>query len=544
MKIKTPMACWAGLSGAAVLMCVTPGGASAQTRAADLASRCSQVQNLSSGTLEIRSAVVRSAGEAGQEVRFCEVQAWAKPTAGSRIGVVVRMPDAWNGKVVEIGGGGMAGNIVLSVPALPSFGALPRIRAGYATIQNDTGHESPEVWNTEWAKLPDGRPNWDAIEDFAYRAVHEAAVRGKQIVASYYGRPQTRAYFYGCSTGGRQALMEAQRFPDDFDGIVGGAPVYDQRVASTAERDARIVFEAGLTAADAPLINASVLKSCDGLDGLKDGVIANPQACHWDPAQLACHGADVEGSCLSERKIAGLREPYQDSREPSGRIAAFAVPFGSEMISIPKFVSIKGDFGKYVGMTNLRAVQFEDPDYDFSKWDPARDYFQQRTTPYAFMLDAVNPDISPFLRKGGKLIIHHGTYDDAPNWRSTVDYYVTMSRVTGVQLKAQGYGGDVADSARLFLAPGVGHCGGGPGADTFDLLPVLDAWVEGGPAPDRVIARHVPRPSDPPRATDVVEVVDRPLCAFPTLAVYDGHGDTKSASSFACRVMALKTDAR
>jgi feruloyl esterase len=497
-------------------------------------SRCHALLALQSAQFLIRSAQVRTATFAGRSLTFCEIDATAHPTAGSHIGIVVRMPDPWNGKLLGLGGGGMAGNVALeSQNPLP--GALDNLAKGYATAQNDTGHASPSLWDTSWAKLPDGNPNWDGLEDFAFRAVHLMTVWAKKVVQQYYDAPARQSYFMGCSTGGRQALMEVQRFPQDYDGVVSGAPVYDQRVAASMVATSRALIAGGrrLTQHQTRLVNDAVLRACDADDGLKDGIVGNPLRCEWDPAQLACKPGQSEDQCLSTAQVEGLRRAYSNIRAPDGSVAVFGLPRGSELTSVPLFASLTDDLPNAVGMSNLKAVQFEDPHYDFANWDPPRDLDQQRTTPYAFMLDATNPDISPFLLRGGKLILWHGLYDGLPRAADSIDYYQTMSRVTGVQLKARGSSLAVTDSARLFLAQGVAHCFGGPGADTFDMVSTLDAWREKGQAPERIPARRATADAQP-HAPIERRVGTRPLCAFPALPRYRAGTDPTLESSFAC----------
>ena len=480
-------------------------------------SHCHALLDLSNPAFEVRSARSLSASLGQQSVRFCEVEAIAHPTPASNIGMVVRLPEHWNGKLLGLGGGGMAGNVALESPH-PLTGSLGNLARGYATAQNDTGHPGTSVWDTSWAKRADGSPNWDGLEDFAYRAVHVMTVRAKEIVQHYYEAPAKRAYFMGCSTGGRQGLMEAQRFPDDYDGVISGAPVYDQRVGASMVVTSRALAMDGtrFTQHQTQLINAAVLRACDADDGLKDGIVGNPVKCGWDPAELVCHAGQSGDDCLTSTQAAGLRRAYSDQKAADGTTAVFGLPRGSELLSVPLFASLTDDLPKAVGMTNLRAVQFENPDYDFANWEPARDLDQQRTTPYAFMLDATNPDLSRFLMRGGKLILWHGLYDGLPRAADSIDYFQTMARITTVQLRARGVAHPATAGARLFLAQGVAHCAGGPGADTFDMVAAMDDWQEKGRAPERIDAGK------------------RPLCAFPALPRYRPGTDPSQASSFSC----------
>jgi feruloyl esterase len=517
----------------ALLLCCI-GSASAATPA-PTAARCHALLDLHTGNFEIRSAELKTAALESRSVSFCEVEAVAHPTPASNIGIVVRLPDPWNGKLLGLGGGGMAGNVVLESPN-PSAGSLGNLARGYATAQNDTGHPGASVWDTGWAKRPDGSPNWDGLEDFAYRAVHVMTIRAKEVVQHYYATPAKRAYFMGCSTGGRQALMEAQRFPQDYDGVVSGAPVYDQRVAASMVETSRALAMGGkrLTEGQARLVNMAVLRACDADDGLKDGIVGNPLKCGWDPAELTCRAGQDGDECLTTEQAAGLRRAYSNVKAMDGSTAVFGLPRGSELISVPMFASLTDNLPNAVGMANLRAVQFENPDYDFASWDPARDLDQQRTTPYAFMLDATNPDISRFLQHGGRLILWHGLYDGLPRPSDTIDYFQTMTRVTTVQLAARGATGRATDGARLFLAQGVTHCGGGPGADAFDMVAAIDEWREKGRAPERIEATRAKASGAEPSASNKTLVGTRPLCAFPALPRYRPGTNPSLASSFNC----------
>jgi feruloyl esterase len=510
---------------ALLMLCVGSAFAGSSGVASGDTARCQGLLVLQSEQFLINSATARTATFEGRPLSFCEIDATARPTPGSHIGIVVRLPDRWNGKLLGLGGGGMAGNVTLDSPN-PLAGALGNLARGYATAQNDTGHTSDSVWNTSWAKLPDGNPNWDALEDFAYRGVHLMTVWAKTVVQRYYDAPAKQAYFMGCSTGGRQALMEVQRFPRDYDGVVAGAPVYDQRVAASMVVSSRALVAGGarLTQHQTTLVNDAVLRACDADDGLKDGIVGNPLHCKWDPAELACKSGQSADECLTGAQVEGLRLAYSDIRSSDGTVAVFGLPRGSELISMPLFASLGDDLPGAVGMSNLKAVQFEDPNYDFANWNPPRDLDQQRTTPYAFMLDATNPDISPFLLRGGKLILWHGLYDGLPRAPDTIDYYQTMSRVTGAQLEARRSSLATTDGARLFLVQGVAHCSGGPGADTFDMVSALDDWREKGTPPDRIPAHKV----------NGVAVGARPLCAFPALPRYKPGTDPTVAASFTC----------
>ena len=436
---------------------------------------------------------------------YCEVTAVVTPVAGSNIGVVVRLPEAWNGKMLGLGGGGWAGNVRLDA-------AAPGLKTGYATAQTDGGHATTGPWDTAWASNP------ESITDFAYRAIHQMTAVGKLVVARYYGKPETKAYYQGCSTGGRQGLMEVQRFPDDYDGVIAGAPVYNLLVQTSAViRDH--VFTApgaGFTAAQLSLVNRTVLGACDAKDGLADGVIADPGACAWDPAELQCKAGAAAGSdCLSEGQVNALRTAYRGVQTIDGRTAAWPLSRGGE-VGWSLFISTsadKPDASNGGGLGGLAGPILGDPKFDMGKFDPDTDLAKVRSSAFAHAYEANDPTISTFVDRGGKLLMWHGLSDPGPSPVGTIAYYRQVESAV-----------PAADSGvRLFLAPGVYHCGGGPGPDRMDLLGALDRWVQTGQAPQTLLA------------TKADGKISRPLCAYPAEAHYKGAGDPDAAASFECR---------
>jgi feruloyl esterase len=481
--------------------------AAAPARPAPVPSACTAA--IAGGVAGLTVSAARPVEAAGEAPAYCEVVGTASPVARSHIGVVFRMPFAWNGKVVGLGGGGWAGNVNLNT-------ALPALRMGYATFQTDGGHPSPNGTDASWSILAKGQPNAVALDDFAWRAVHEMTVAGKALVRAFYGAGASRAYFQGCSTGGRMGLMEVQRFPDDYDGVIAGAPVYDLRVQTSALWRTQIFHkdpESNLTAALVPAINKAVLAACDTLDGAADGIVADPRACKWDPVALQCK-ASASADCLTPKQVAAVRAAYAGYTTRAGKIAAFPLMRGSELDWIGRSV---GDAQNPLGgnmATGARGLQYfvyADPDYDVMKWDPEKDFPAAEAHPYAKVYEAANTDIRPFLGKGRKLLLWHGGYDPGPSPLGTIAYYEAAARTAG----------PAAANMRLFLAPGVFHCGGGPGTDRFDMLSALDAWVEGGPAPASIPARNA------------TSGVTRPLCPYPEQPRYQG-GDLALAASFRC----------
>lgn len=454
----------------------------------------------------------------------CEIKATLSPVPGSKIGVVYRFPRQWNGRLVGYGGGGWAGNVAFQTVAAD-------LGRGYATMQTDGGHPSPAAFDASWTQ-PGGKPDEVAVTDFSWRAVHQMTVTGKEVAAKYYGKPQDKALFIGCSTGGRMALMEAQRFPEDYDGIVAGAPVYSFRV-QLAEIYRDWVFSqpgAAFKPADLKLVNDAVLKDCDALDGVKDGIVSDPAACKFDPAVLKCKPGQAAGSCLTDAQVVALQRVYAEHKGSDGVVAIYPYNRGSEPFW-PTFQNTAADpkAAAEARDLNLRAIMFGDPNFSFATFDPARDGPRARKGKFAKIYEADDPNLKPFLGRGGKLILWHGLYDQGPSPWATVAYDQRMKAATGAL---------AASNTRMFLAPGVLHCAGGPGPSQIDWLGDLDAWVKTGKAPDKVTARTAssgPARPDVPPSPAPAKVMVRPVCAYPAKARWDGKGDPNAEASFSCR---------
>jgi feruloyl esterase len=407
----------------------------------------------------------------------------------------------WNGKFQMVGGGGFAGVI--------SYGAMATaLNRGYATASTDTGHSTP---GGAWAL---GRP--ELVIDFAYRAIHETTLKSKAIVEAFYGNAPGKSYFVGCSTGGRQGLMEAQRFPGDFDGIVAGAPanfwthlmVGSLWAATAAPREGTT-----LTAREFDLLNKEAIKACDAKDGVTDGLIANPPACQFDPQVAQCLGTSGDG-CLTPAQVNAAKRIYSPAVNPRTKEVLFpGMPPGSEAtwgaLAGERPFPIPADFFKYFV-------------YDNAEWDWRRMDFDKDVAAldakYAAMFNAVDPDLSAFKARGGKLIMYHGWNDQLIQPGNSIDYYTSVSKKMGAR--------ETDDFARLFMAPGMLHCAGGVGPNTFDAVTALEQWVEKGQKPSELIASHM--------ANGVVDRT-RPLCPYPQLAVYKGSGSIDEAANFACR---------
>jgi len=444
---------------------------------------------------------------------FCEVEAAISPVEGSRIGAVYRLPERWNGKVLGIGGGGFAGNLRVEA-------AADGLARGYAVIQNDLGHSSTSALDPSFAVDASGARNVEGIVDFGHRATHLATVIGKEVATRHYGRAPERAYWQGCSTGGRQGLAEVQRYPEDYDGVIAGAPVYTPLTYANAMLRVQMFHsrpESNLSPEQVPLIRDAVLAACDAQDGVTDGILNDPRTCSWDPAELQCGAASsaVSGQCLSAAQVETVRRVYSGVKMRDGRFAAMPLMRGGESDWVARMV---GTPSRPLGLNALLGAPFMayiavgDPSYDFMTFDPDRDWSVLDGGIAAAEVHQQNPNIAPFVRAGGKLLLWHGLNDPGPSPLSTIEYYE----------KALAAVPEARDAMRLFLAPGVLHCSGGAGPDQFDALTAIERWVEQGEEPQRLVA------------TKRDASMSRPLCAYPRLPRYSGLGDPNDAASFGC----------
>lgn len=468
----------------------------------------------------------------------CAVQATAHPSSDSLIKFEVWLPaSGWNGKYEQTGNGGWAGSI-------PTGALAEAIRRGYAAAGTDDGHSGGSA---EWAI---GHP--EKLIDFGYRAVHETRVQATAIVQAFYGRESDRNYFVGCSDGGREALMEAQRFADDFEGIIAGAPAnYWTHLLTEGLWYERALLDdpAGtIPPAKLPAIQKAVLDQCDTLDGVKDGLIEDPRACHFDPAPLACKGAETT-ECLTAPQLTALRKIYAGPKNPrtgeqlfpgpspgveagSGTWANWIIP-GPGALATPAGFSFANTFylqALYENRkTDFRALNFdEDVDYADKKAGP--------------VLNSNSPDLRSFRARGGKLIQYHGWGDAAIAPQNSIDYYETVRAFLAAYPNGRTTAtAPVDDFYRLFMVPGMGHCSGGLGPNVFgngtnvaakddperDLLTALDRWVETNVPPDHFIGTGK-------AVADPSKVLTRPLCSYPKVAQYKGSGDINDAANFAC----------
>lgn len=450
-------------------------------------------------------------GAATVALPFCRVSGLVEPAINFEVWLPPAEGDnAWNGKLNGVGNGGLAGE--LNYPAMAA--ALER---GYAAVSTDTGHTG-FLGDGSWAL---DRP--DLLVDFGYRAVHEMTRAAKAVSEAFYGETPAYSYFTGCSGGGQQAMSEAQRYPADYDGIVAGAPAMfpthmwpgELYVAWVTHRsEENMIPEEKLT-----LINDAVLAACDADDGVEDGVLGDPRQCTFDPASLLCEGEDA-ADCLTADQVDSLQLIYQGLQDPTTG-EQFWPPYemGSELQwpgHIFEPFSIPPSYFQYMVL--------EDPEWDWTAFDftdPAN-FELMRDAHYRLgpILNATETDLTAFKELGGKLILWHGWNDQNIAPRNSINYYEDVTEAMGGEENTM-------DFLRLFMIPGMEHCVGGPGTDTFDALGALEQWVENGEAPEMIEAAHL---------TDGEVTVTRPLCPYPQVAVYSGEGETNDAASFTCEL--------
>jgi feruloyl esterase len=508
----------------ALLIVLGAGSAQAATAAGDPAAQCAamvgQYPDIVDAPTNVTAAKMVDAADGLPA--FCQVNATIKPD----IGIELRLPSAtWNGKFFEYGRGGYCRTISMQDCNNP-------LRKGYACVITDHGHKSTEQ-DDIWV-----RGNIQAKVDCGFRGTHVAAASGKALTAAYYHKEPTHSYYMGCSTGGRLGMVEAEKFPWDFDGIIAGAaPISKFADGLALMWDAIAPLDKTgkqiLSPADIEMVHKAAVAKCDMDDGIADGVIGDPMHCKFDPAELQCHGAQAQGkgaACLSPEQVTAVRKMYQGPVTSKG-VSLYPGPLpGSELDWIGTFIADKpGPSPIYTGMTDM-FVSMNDPERppewkitDFN-WD--EDY--KRLAMMDALNSGANPDLRPFKAAGGKLIVYHGLADSAVMPGNMVDFYQIAERTMGGEAATK-------DFFRLFLMPGLNHCTGGAGASVFDYIAALEAWVEGGKAPDALIGAHpktniaspVPLPLDPANIA-----FTRPVFPYPARAVYSGKGDPNDAASF------------
>ena len=460
---------------------------------------------------------------------FCRVTAEVKPNADSDIKIEVWLPSSgWNGKFRGQGNGGFAGEIDYRMLGLA-------VLQGYASAATDTGHAA-EGTNATWAL---GHP--EKIIDFAYRAIHEMTVVGKATTKAFYGDPPQHSYFASCSNGGRQALMEAQRYPEDYDGILAGAPAnYWTHLLGAALWNAQSTTldpASYIPASKIPTIAKAVNETCDTKDGVADGVLNDPRQCHFDPAALLCKAADSD-SCLTQPQVTALKKLYQGPRDAKGQQIFPGYEPGGEQGGGGWALWITGPAPGKGLLFAFGNGFFSDMVYDKPDWDYKQANLDESVAAadkkFAGVLNATETNMKPFESRGGKLIIYHGWNDSGISPLNTINYYESVESKMGKQ--------DTDSFLRLYMVPGMQHCGGGPGPDVFgqmgfsspndpqhNMYLALEQWVEKGAAPSTVIATKEAASG----SVGGVKVT-RPLCAYPQVAKYKGSGDTNDAANFAC----------
>ena len=481
---------------------------------------------------ELPDVAITSVGHEAAPAPHCRVVG----VIGTETNFELLLPDDWNGKFVMGGGGGFVGSVV-NIALL--YGPL---QSGYATVGTDTGHPGHSL-DASWALN-----NLERVVSFGHQAVHRTAVTSQSLISIYYGRDSSRDYFIGCSRGGGQALMEAQRYPEDFDGIVAGAPAYNWTHELGARNtwinqamypDPDDLSVAVIGPEQTQLIGNAVLERCDGLDGLEDDILNNPLLCDFDVSSLACRNRETDG-CLTDQQVAAAKRIYDDLYIQGKRIFP-GYPVGGELspfgwnlwltggldlvpdvedfqegavtvseFSAPVTPNAHHAFGNGV----MKYLVYHDPEWNYA--DYTFETFEADVATVGPTLNATNPDLSAFREHGGKLLLHNGWADMALTPLGTIEYY---EQVLARDASA-------AEDVRLLLLPGVDHCAGGVGPSFVHMLNAIDRWVETGDAPEQLTAYWL----DEQNQTDG----SRPVCAYPSWLKYNGSGDPREASSFSC----------
>jgi feruloyl esterase len=444
---------------------------------------------------------------------FCRVQATLTPTSDSDIKVEVWLPaSGWNGKYVGLGNGVWAGQ--LSITQIPD-----PLSRGYAVSTTDTGHTGTGM-SGEFAV---GHP--EKFIDFGYRAVHLTAVTAKRVVEAFYGRKAEESYWTSCSTGGRQGLMEAFRYPDDYDFISAMAPANPMTDLMTQSMFAgfqpRPPLGQQLTAPLLTLMHKNVLMACDKLDGLEDGIIANPEACHYDPVQMQCKPGEKD-NCLTAGQVATARAIYEGVRDPrNGAQILPGWPRGAE-VQLGMLVSGQAPFP--VALSYFKdLVHGDTPDWDWTTMEYPEAAFLGRGYG-ASVLDVPSDGLAAFFARGGHLLMSHGWTDGLIPANNSVKFY------KGLLTALPRY--QTEEQLRLFMIPGMNHCAGGEGATSWNPLDAIEAWSASGKAPERIVATRG-GPGGFPGAP-VLPPLSRPLCPYPLIPAYDGKGPKDDAASFTC----------
>ena len=430
------------------------------------------------------------------------------------IGFAMSLPENWSGQFLQMGGGGLNGSVATPVGGQHA-GDTPALARGYAVISTDGGHKGTGAFDGSFMQ------DQQAMLDFEYVAIGRTTVLGRQIIEAYYQKPPQHAYYVGCSTGGREAMLMTQRYPLYFDGVVSGAPAQRTGLSNLADRtvavalnkiapkgaDGRPVPGGSLSDGDRKAIVAKLLDVCDGLDGVKDGMIFDTMGCRFDPAMLACKGAKADG-CLSAEQVSAIQKGFAGPKDSTGSQVYPGFFFDTGITATEGIPGLLAGGSSPIGPRTPPTEQDVDKEAAAARANAASQIGDSSSW----------TNLSTFFGHGGKLIFFHGVSDPWFSAKDTIDYYERMTAANGGVEK-------VMDSSRLFLSPGMGHCGGGPAAlDRFDMLTAISNWVEKDVAPGSVKATGRAFPGR-----------SRPLCAYPTHAQYKGQGDPEDAASYECR---------
>jgi feruloyl esterase len=461
------------------------------------------------------NTTIESAAVDANNPGICRVTAvTTHPPAGDRVRIWVAIPASnWNGRFLGVGGGGFSGGA--------AAGVNQPVALGYASGSTDTGHEGG---SGSFALDANGRLNWQLIRDNAHVGIHEMTVTGKALTQAMYGAAPRYSYFNGCSTGGRQGLMEAQRYPQDYDGIVSGAPAINWHKLHVQQLWGPVIMNAAgnpIPACKLTAATSAAIAACDSIDGVKDGVIEDPKRCTFDPKALIGTAAPDCGS-FSEADANLIRKLWEGPRREDGAFLWFGLPRGADLNALwssrgtplrPQPMGITMEWFRYFLSQN--------PQLDWTTITPAayERFWDQSVEQFGAVIGTDDPDLTAFRDRGGRAILWHGWADPLITAEGTVNYYTRVQEKLGGAKKT-------SEFARLFMAPGVGHCGGGAGPAPYGQLDALRAWVEDGKAPETLTAARRDQTGTITRS--------RPLCQYPLVAKFKGSGSTDDAASFVC----------
>ena len=450
---------------------------------------------------------------------FCAAALTQTDPAGNAIDIAVWLPAAWNGRFQGVGGGGYSCGI--SYPSLAAG-----IENGYATASTDCGVPAADLLSGAWALTSHNTLNWPLIDDFAFAGIHDMSVAGKAVTAGYYATAPSYSYFTGCSTGGREGLMEAQRYPGDYNGIVSGAPAINWTRFIPAEIWPELVMKQSndyLPACKENAFTAAVVKACGDQEGVTSPFIADPAKCHWDPMNLVGSSTPCGTITATDAKV--VAEIWAGPTSTDGKKLWYGLEPGASFSGLAGTATSNGATGPApfpITVAWLGTWLQQNPSWNWQTLTPAQfgQLFAQSVSEFSATIATDDPDLSRFKADGGKILIWHGLADQLIFPQGTINYY---KRVTA----AMGGAGQTGSFARLFLAPGAQHCASAAGPAPADPLTAVVNWVEHGQAPASILGTVV----DP--ATNTV-TLSRPLCMFPLVARYTGHGNPNDASNFIC----------